>query len=108
MGRKNWTSEKIFDRLVNNKSQKTYWNNISELRKRANEDIYNQAFKLSKSERDKKKIIGIDVLAQLGFDPRIGQKKTIELYFELLENKQSNKVPKNAHFLHNFFLNYSH
>lgn len=92
MGRINWTSEKIFDRLVNNKSQKTYWNNISELRKRANEDVYDQAFKLAKSESDKKKIIGIDILAQLGFDPRIGQKKTIELYFELLENRQSNKV----------------
>ena len=92
MGRKNWTSEKIFDRLVNNKSQKTYWNNISELRKRANEDVYDQAFKLAKSERDKKKIIGIDVLAQLGFDPRIGQQKTINLYFDLLENEQSDDV----------------
>lgn len=92
MGRKNWTSEKIFDRLVNNKSQKTYWNNISELRKRANEDVYDQAFKLAKSESDKKKIIGIDVLAQLGFDPRIGQQKTINLYFDLLENEQSDDV----------------
>ena len=58
MGRKNWTSEKVFDRLVNNKSQKTYWDNISELRKRDNEDVYDQAFKLAKSESDKKKIIG--------------------------------------------------
>lgn len=92
MGRKNWTSEKIFDRLVNNKSQKTYWNNISELRKRANEDVYDQAFKLTKSESDKKKIIGIDVLAQLGFDPRIRQQKTINLFFDLLENEQSDDV----------------
>ncbi|EDM43387.1 hypothetical protein SCB49_00020 [unidentified eubacterium SCB49] len=92
MGRKNWTNEKIFDRLMNNKSQKAYWNNILELRKRANEDVYDQAFKLAKSENDKKKIIGIDVLAQLGFDPRIGQQKTINLYFDLLENEQSDNV----------------
>lgn len=74
MGIENWTSEKIFDRLVNNKSQKTYWNNILKLRKRATEKIYDQAFKLAKSENDKKKIIGIDVLAQIGFDPRIRRK----------------------------------
>jgi len=92
MGRKNWTSEKIFERLVNNKSQKTYWNNISELRKRATEDIYDQAYKLANSESDKQKIIGIDVLAQLGFDPRIGQQKTISLYFQLLESGQNNDV----------------
>lgn len=92
MARENWNSEKIFDRLVNNKSQKTYWNNISELRKRATEEIYDQAYKLAKSENDKKKIIGIDVLAQLGFDPRIGQQKTVELYFELLKNEQNDDV----------------
>ena len=90
--RENWKSEKIFDRLVNNKSQKTYWNNISELRKRATEEIYDQAYKLAKSEIDKNKIIGIDVLAQLGFDPRIRQQKTVELYFELLENEQNDDV----------------
>ncbi|GAA4243242.1 hypothetical protein [Winogradskyella damuponensis] len=92
MARENWNSGKIFDRLVNNKSQKTYWNNISELRKRATEEIYDQAYKLAKSENDKNKIIGIDVLAQLGFDPRIGQQKTVELYFELLENEQNDDV----------------
>ena len=92
MGRKNWKSEKIFERLVNNKSQKTYWKNISELRKRATDEIYDQAYKLVKSESDKNKIIGIDVLAQLGFNPRLGQQKTIDLYFELLENEQDDDV----------------
>jgi len=92
MGRENWTSEKIFDHLINNKSQKTYWNNISELRKRANEEVYDQAYKLAKSEIDKNKIIGINVLAQLGFAPRIRQQKTVELYFEILENGQNDDV----------------
>ena len=57
MGRENWTNEKIFERLVNNKSEKTYWNNISELRKRANDEVYNQAYEFAKSQIDKKKII---------------------------------------------------
>ena len=92
MGRKNWTSEKIFDRLVNNKSQKTYWNNISELRKRATEEIYDKAYNFAKSKIDKNKIIGIDVLAQLGFDPRFQQEKTVDLYFRLLEKEKSPKV----------------
>ncbi len=92
MGRENWTSEKIFDRLVNNKSEKTYWNNISELQQRANENVFNQAYEFAKSHIDKKKIIGINVLAQLGFDPRFRQRETIKLYFELLREKQSNDV----------------
>lgn len=92
MGRENWTSEKIFERLVNNKSEKTYWNNISELRKRANDKVYNKACEFAKSQIDKKKIIGIDVLAQLGFDPRFRQNETIKLYFELLKKKQNDDV----------------
>ncbi|WP_397363856.1 hypothetical protein [Olleya sp. R77988] len=92
MSRKKWTSEKIFTRLLNNKTQKTFWENISELRKRPNKEVYNQAFKLASSERDKEKIIGIYVLAQLGFDPRFQQKKTVDLYFKLLENEKSPKV----------------
>ena len=92
MARENWKSDKIFERLVNNKSQKTYWNNISELRKRATEEIYNQAYKFAKSDDDKNKIIGIDVLAQLGFNPRFQQKKTVDLYFELLESEQKDDV----------------
>lgn len=92
MSRKKWTSEKIFTRLLNNKTQKTFWENIRELRKRPNKEVYNRAFKLAKSEIEKEKIIGIYVLAQLGFEPRFQQNKTIDLYFKLLENEKSPKV----------------
>jgi len=92
MSRKKWTSEKIFTRLLNNKTQKTFWENIRELRKRPNIGVYNKAYKLAKSEIEKEKIIGIYVLAQLGFDPRFQQVKTVKLYFELLENEKSPKV----------------
>ena len=92
MSRKKWTSEKIFTRLLNNKTQQTFWDNISELRKRPNKEVYNKAFKLAKSESEKEKIIGIYVLAQLGFAPRYQQDKTVDLYFKLLENEKSPKV----------------
>ena len=91
MSRKKWTSEKIFTRLLNNKTQKTLWGNVQELRKRPNIEVYNKAYKLTKSEIEKEKIIGIYVLAQFGFDPRFQQAKTVKLYFELLEN---DKLPK--------------
>ncbi|GAB7258319.1 hypothetical protein [Polaribacter sp. OB-PA-B3] len=92
MSRKKWTSEKIFTRLLNNKTQKTFWENIRELRKRPNKKVYNRAFKLAKSESEKEKIIGIYVLAQLGFNPRFQQEKTVDLYFKLLKNEKSPKV----------------
>ena len=92
MSRKNWTSEKIFTRLLNNKTQKTYWDNIRELRKRPSKEVYNQAYKLAYSQLEKEKIIGIYVLAQLGFNPRYQQEKTVDLYFELLKKEPSYKV----------------
>lgn len=92
MSRKNWTSEKIFTRLLNNKTQKTFWANVGELRKRPNKEVYNQAFKLASSESQKEKIIGIYVLAQLGFNPRFQQSKTVDLYFKLLKKEKSPKV----------------
>ena len=92
MSRKKWTSEKIFTRLLKNKTQKTFWDNVGELRKRPNKEVYNRAFKLANSESEKDKIIGIYVLAQLGFNPRFEQNKTVDLYFKLLENEKSPKV----------------
>lgn len=92
MSRKKWTSEKIYTRLLNNRTQKTFWENIRELRKRPNKEVYDKAFKLANSEIEKEKIIGIYVLAQLGFDPRFQQTKTVKLYFKLLEKEKSPKV----------------
>ncbi|WP_299838511.1 hypothetical protein [uncultured Tenacibaculum sp.] len=92
MSRKKWTSEKLFSRLLSNKTKRTFWENIAELRKRPNNEVYDKAFELAKSESEKEKIIGIYVLAQLGFAPRYQQDKTVDLYFELLDNEKSPKV----------------
>ncbi len=92
MSRKKWTSEKIFNRLLNNKTQKTYWDNISELRKRPNQDVFKKAYELAKSSIDREKIIGLHILQQLGFDPRFNKSQTVDLHFELLEKNQTEKV----------------
>ncbi len=94
MSREKWTSEKIFNRLLNNKTQKTYWDNISELRKRPNQDVFEKAYEFAKSKNDKQKIIGLDILQQLGFEPRYNKKQTVELLFELLEKNQPENVLK--------------
>ena len=92
MSRKNWTDKKIFERLLYNKTQQTFWNNINELQNRPNQFVYDTAYKLAQSSDEKERIIGIYVLAQLGFDPRMYQQKTVDLYFDLLKNETSLKV----------------
>jgi len=89
MSRKNWTDEKLFFRLVNNKSDKTYWDNIIELRSRANTNVFNTCVKLIKSSNPKERVIGIDILAQLGLTPRPFFKESRKLFFEVL-NKEKN------------------
>jgi HEAT repeat protein len=92
MSRKNWTSEKIFTRLLTNKTNKTYWDNIFELRRRPNQEVFDRASALAKSCIDKQIIIGIDILQQLGNSPRFNLKETQKIHFELLNSPQSNKV----------------
>lgn len=86
--RENWTNEKIFSRLKNNKSNKTYWDNISALRRRPCKVVFDMAYKLACSENEKEMIIGVQVLAQLGSDPRYKQKEALNLFFKLLEKEQ--------------------
>ena len=87
-----WTSDELFTRLLNNKSQEAYWDDVSELRKRPNNDVFTKSFELAKSNDDLQKIIGLDILQQLGFEPRFNKKETLDLHFELLEVAQSNRV----------------
>ncbi len=95
MSRKKWTSDKLFFRLLNNKSKTTYWENIIELRSRANDEVHLRATQLCKSKIDKEKEIGVDLLAQLGFNPRVKQNETIDVYFELLKYAPSPKLLDN-------------
>ncbi len=92
MSRKNWANDKLFSRLINNKTQRTYWDNVSELRRRPSIDVFEKSTSFARSINDKEKIIGIDILAQLGINPRFKQSETIKLYFELIDAEQNDKV----------------
>ncbi|MFZ1790523.1 MAG: HEAT repeat domain-containing protein [Saprospiraceae bacterium] len=92
MKRKDWKDEKLFERLLTNRSKKTYWENIRELRKRPNEYVFDRAFELIETNKAKEIIIGINILAQLGFDPRYRQNETVEICFRLLEKEQTPSV----------------
>lgn len=85
MSRKNWTDEKIISRLINNKTDKSRWENIRTLRQRPSEELFLQSVELTKSDNTKIRKIGIDILAQLGSSPRPFLKETLKIYFELLE-----------------------
>lgn len=87
----NFSNEKLFDRILNNKSNINYWKYISELRKRKSKDIFEKSIELTKSEISKEKIIGVNVLAQFGY-PRLQQKEILKRYFSLLKTDKDKNV----------------
>lgn len=85
MSRTNWTDDKLLSRLINNKTDRTRWDNISVLRKRPSQELFVNCVELIKSNNPKIRKIGIDILAQLGLPPRPFLKETLNIYFDLLE-----------------------
>lgn len=81
-----YPDEKLFGRLLNNKSDKNYWRYISELRKRKSKAIFEKSISLTNSEITKERIIGIDILAQFGY-PRLHKNKILKKFFQLLKKE---------------------
>lgn len=92
MSRKNWTDDKLIFRLCNNRSNKSRWDNISELRKRPSEELFLKCVELTTSKDPKIRSIGIDILAQMGVTPRPFLKQTLKLYFDLLNIENDPEV----------------
>ena len=92
MSRRNFTNEKIFERLLHIKSSQSYWENIRELHSRPNMDVFARSVAFVNSGNVKKQIIGIDVLAQLGLPLRPFLKDTLELCFNLLKPEDNHMV----------------
>jgi HEAT repeat protein len=90
--RKKWSNEKLFERLLKNKSNKGYWDNIVELRKRSTTDVFEKCRELVHSNIPKDRIIGFDVLAQLGVSSRPFCRESVKLFFEILEYETDYKV----------------
>ncbi|MCU0351963.1 MAG: hypothetical protein MUF43_14235 [Flavobacterium sp.] len=85
MSRINWTDDKLLSRLINNKTDKSRWSNISVLRKRPSQELFAKCVELTKSNKPRIRKIGIDILAQFGLPPRPFLKETLKLYFDLLK-----------------------
>ena len=83
--REKWSNEKLFSRLLNNKSERHYWDIMHELRKRPTKEVFDTALGLTHSEDKKAKQAGIHVLAQLGSAPRPFCVHGNQRFFDLLE-----------------------
>lgn len=94
MSRKEWTDDKLFFRLLNNESDKTYWDNICELQSRPNKSVFELSKDLVNSDIPKERMIGIDILAQLGISTRPFYNETITLYFDIVEKERDDEVLK--------------
>jgi HEAT repeat protein len=92
MNRREWTDDKLLTHLLNNKSDRTRWDNIRALRSRPSEELFLKCVDLVKSKKHKSRTLGIDILAQLGTPPRPFLKRTIRLYFDLLDNEKNFEV----------------
>ncbi|MDR1935370.1 MAG: HEAT repeat domain-containing protein [Candidatus Accumulibacter sp.] len=91
MKRQDWTTENLFSRLINNRSGKNRWEKIRILQGRPSHDVYAKCIELAHSENTKERIIGIDVLAQLGAAAGVKrkpyEKQALRLYFDLLDRE---------------------
>lgn len=85
MSKVNWSDEKLISRLINYKTDKSRWETIRILRSRPSKDLFEKCVDLINSNDQNKKIVGIDILAQLGIDKRPFLKETLKIHFELLK-----------------------
>lgn len=91
MGRNNWSNETLFNHLLKNKTKKTYWDNIRELRKRGTESLFSKCVVLTDSDVEKERIIGVDILSQLSTSTEIKpfSKRILTHLIDLLYTEKS-------------------
>jgi hypothetical protein len=92
MSRTNWSDDKLLYRLMHNKSEQSYWDNIQILWHRPSEILFTKCVELSQSDESKNRKIGIDILSQFGFPPRPFLNQSITLYFDMLETENDPNV----------------
>jgi hypothetical protein len=92
MSRNTWTNEKLFERLLNNQSTRTYWDNVKELCTRPEKKVFKRCTALVKSKLPRERRIGIDVLSQLGGAERPFEAQTLSLYLRILPAEKDVKV----------------
>lgn len=91
MSRKYWTDEKLIIRALNNKTDHARWNNIAELWSRPSQSLLEKCLDLIQSENKKEKILGIDILAQLGAPKRPYLLEMIDIYFKIMTDIENDE-----------------
>lgn len=100
MKRESWSNEKLLSRLIANRSDRTYWENVAELRKRGAESFYQQCISLTESDIAKERMIAVDVLSQLSnpaFE-RPFSKKVVSRFLKMLRSEKDFIVQKSILF----------
>lgn len=68
------------------------WDTIWTLRYRATHEVFEAAKTLCESHDPIKRMVGVDILAQLGLPTRIYLDETLAIFFNLLDTEQDNRV----------------
>jgi HEAT repeat protein len=92
-GRKSWHISTLFSRALQATSDSnSYWGCIHELRIRGNDLIFEEARNFCHSKKITEKILGIDVLAQLGSPDRPYSEKVLDILLPLLSHETNYRV----------------
>ncbi len=68
------------------------WDAIWTLRYRATREVFEAAKTLSENHAPTKRVVGVDILAQLGLPSRIYLDETLDIFFNLIDTEQDNRV----------------
>ena len=82
----------IFDKILKAKNKNFYWDKIFELRKFVDPEMINKCFSLINSKEDNFKIIGIDILSQLGSNRKKFINSLLNKIFMILESTENEKL----------------
>lgn len=82
----------LFEKVFKAKYQNKYWNSIFELRKFADQEMIDKCLSLINTDDDKLKMIGIDILSQLGTNREDFVNILLEKIFEILQNSDNEKL----------------
>ncbi|MCU0436763.1 MAG: hypothetical protein MUC49_02545 [Raineya sp.] len=92
MSKRKYTDNQIINQLITNQTNKNYWVKISWLRSKPSQELFDKCVELIASPNAKSRIIGIDILAQLGLSTRPFFKETSKIFFQTLHNEKDIKV----------------
>lgn len=79
----------LFETILKAKNKNLYWKIIFELRNFVDQEMVDQCFTLINSKEDKLKIIGIDILSQLGINREEFSKTLLQNIFRILPNTEN-------------------